>query len=49
MKRMRENQSRGIKDIESVKQKQAKRDQLEKLQQESGNAANAGGLKWQVG
>jgi len=45
---MRENQSKGIKDIESVKQKQAKRDQLERLQQESGNSSSTGGLKWQV-
>jgi small VCP/p97-interacting protein len=31
-RRMRENEARGVKDVESVKRQQQKRDQLEKLE-----------------
>ena len=37
-KRMRENEKRGIKDLDSVKRQQVKKDQLENLQtNQSGN------------
>lgn len=44
---MRENESRGIKDIESVKRQQAKKEQMEHMER-ANIGTSQGGLKWQM-
>lgn len=44
-RRMRENETRGIKDIESVKRQQAKKEQYEKMTDQSNMNRNESGLK----
>ncbi len=49
-KRIRENESKGIKNIESVKRQQQRKDQLENYERNQITSGNneGGGLKWQV-
>lgn len=47
---MRENETRGIQNMDHVRQQQAKRDRLEQLERDvNKNSAGSGGLRWQVG
>ena len=46
---MKENESRGIKNPEHVRQQQAKRDQLEELERNANRNNGGEGLRWQVG
>ncbi|XP_067675684.1 small VCP/p97-interacting protein-like [Haliotis asinina] len=47
MKRQRDNESRGVKDVEGLKRKQQRREEIEKKAEMQGGGDNA--MRWQVG